>query len=77
MDKVRIKVVKLGKQKHDQLFVKLSKYKSKIFTVDIYEQNRPKCDYDWGYSFKKLNILLTDGYDANKYDMCIGFVDTS
>lgn len=76
MDKVRIKIVKLGKQKHEQLFVKLSKYKSRIFTVDIYEQNRPECDYDWGYSFDKLKGLLATGYDSKKHDICIGFVDT-
>lgn len=76
MHKTKIKIIKLGKQRHDQLFVKLKKYKSKIFTVDIYEQSRPDCDYDWGYSFATLEKLLTKDFDDKKYDMCIGFVDT-
>lgn len=76
MDKVKIKIVKLGKQKHEYIFKKLQKYRTKIFSVDIFEQSRPECDYDWGYSFQTLETILTKDFDNNKYDMCIGFVDT-
>lgn len=76
MNKTKIKIVKLGKQKHDALFDKLKKYNSRLFYVDIYEKSRPKCDYQWGYSFNTLRELLSNDFDDKKYDMCIGFVDT-
>lgn len=76
MNKTKIKIIKLGKQKHNELFDKLKNYKSKLFSVDIYEKSRPKCDYEWGYTFDTLLKLLSDDFDNEKYDMCIGFVDT-
>ena len=76
LNKVRIKVVKLGKQRYEYLFDKLKKYNSDLFTVDVFEKSRPNCDYEWGYSFQSLEKMLSDGFDKQKYDMCIGFVDT-
>ncbi len=76
MNKVRIKVVKLGKQRYEYLFDKLKKYNSALFTVDVFERSRPNCDYEWGYSFKSLEKMLSEGFDKQNYDMCIGFVDT-
>ncbi len=76
MNKTKIKIVKLGKQKHDILFEKLKKYNSQLFCVDIYEKSRPQCDYEWGYSFNLLCNLLVNDFDDKKYDICIGFVDT-
>ena len=76
MEKVKIKVVKLGKQHHDELFDRLNKYKSNIFSVDIFEKSLSKCDCGWGYTFKTLKELLSNDFDDKKYDMCIGFIDT-
>lgn len=76
MKKVKIKIIKLGKQKHEELFYRLEKYQSELFSVDIFEKSRPNCDYEWGYTFKTLERLLTEGYDSSTYDMCIGFTDT-
>ncbi|PJI08231.1 MULTISPECIES: hypothetical protein [Clostridium] len=76
MDKIRIKVIKLGKQSHEDLFKRLKKYNSRIFETKIYEMSRPKCDYEWGYKFETLEKLLKINFEDDKFDMCIGFVDT-
>ncbi|AND85376.1 hypothetical protein GTH52_01995 [Clostridium tyrobutyricum] len=76
MDKIKIKIIKLGKQSHEYLFKRLEKYNSKIFKCEIYKMNRPKCDYEWGYKFETLEKLLSEKSEKNKFDMCIGFVDT-
>lgn len=75
MKKIKIKLVRLGKQKHEDVFKKLKKYKSSIFEVEIYRKDLPKCDYNWGYSFKILKELL-NAENNSDYDMCIGFIDT-
>lgn len=76
MNKTKIKIVKLGVQRHDYLFKKIKKYNSKLFDVDIFEKSLPACDYNWGYSFSALTSLLCKDFDNTKYDMCIGFIDT-
>lgn len=76
MKKIKIQIVKLGKQKYNYVFDKLKKYKSKIFEVTIYEVSRPDCDYEWGYTFGTLEKILDKAFDRKNYDICIGFVDT-
>lgn len=74
--KIKIKIIKLGKQKHEKLFCRLEKYRSELFSVDIFEKSCSDCDYEWGYTFNTLERLLTEGYNSSTYDMCIGFTDT-
>ena len=76
MKKIKIQIVKLGKQKYNKLFAKLEKYKSEIFEVEVYEVSRPDCDYEWGYTFRTLEEILDKDFDEKNYDICIGFVDT-
>jgi len=75
MKKIKIKIVKLGYQKNNMSLEKLKKYKSKIFEIETFEQNLPKCDYEWGYSFDTLRELLTANFDEIRFNMCIGFID--
>lgn len=75
MKKTKIKIVKLGFQRHNYLFQRLKKYNSKLFDVDIYEKSLPSCDYNWGYSFSALENLLCNDFNSDEYDMCIGFID--
>ncbi len=62
MDKIKVKVIKLGKQSHEDLFKRLKKYNSRIFETEIYEMSRPKCDYEWGYTFETLERLLNSNF---------------
>ncbi|WP_294350554.1 hypothetical protein [uncultured Clostridium sp.] len=75
MKKIKIKLVQLGKQQHEDVFEKLKNYKSSIFEVEIYRKNLPECDYEWGYRFHTLKELL-NAENNSDYDMCIGFIDT-
>lgn len=76
MEKIKIQIVKLGKQKHDDIFNKLKKYKSNMFVVEIFERSLPQCDNNWGYTFNTLGNILEKAFDSNRFDMCIGFIDT-
>ncbi len=74
MNKAKIRIVKIGQQRNEVLFDRLKKYKSDIFTVDIFQVGIPNPDYGWGYSFKALHKVLADNANS-KYDLCIGFLD--
>ncbi|MCL2405005.1 MAG: hypothetical protein FWC92_05610 [Defluviitaleaceae bacterium] len=77
MKKTKIKIVKLGYQKNNIVFDKLKKYKSKIFEVEIFEQDLPKCDFEWGYSFDTLRDILTTNFDEKYFNICIGYLDAT
>lgn len=75
MKKLKIQIVKLGKQRYNALFEKLQKYKSDIFDIDIYESKLPNADFGWGYTFNTLFDILNKSFDKNNYDLCMGFID--
>jgi len=78
MKKTKIKIVKLGTQRHEYLYEQLKKYKSNLFEIQIFEKSGlPKMDCGWGYSFNALSNLLVPDFDNTTHDMCIGFIDHS
>lgn len=73
MKKIKIQIVKLGNQPCDKLFDKLEKYKSALFEVEVFEKSIEKRGRE--YSFEELAMLLVSGFNCDKHDMCIGFIN--
>lgn len=77
MKKVKIQIIKIGTQRHDELFKRLESYNTKLFQISIKQVSRPKCDFGWGFEFQTLSNILKPSFNNDENDLCIGFIDTS
>lgn len=75
MEKTKIKIIKLGKTKHDKAFKKLKRYRSAIFDVYVYEKDMPNFDLKFGHSDGLLKNKIASDFDDREYHMCIGVTE--
>jgi hypothetical protein len=74
--KIKVKIVKLGKQRYDYVFKRLSKYKSNLFEVEIEKIDfLPNPKKDNKYSDKEIKDLLEPFLNLEKNEILISFLD--
>ncbi|MDD4111098.1 MAG: hypothetical protein PHS54_06120 [Clostridia bacterium] len=74
--KIKVKIVKLGKQRYDYVFKRLSKYKSNLFEVEIEKIDfLPNPKKDNKYSDEEIKDLLEPFLNLEKNEILISFLD--